>query len=204
MQALIGAGIPIVSNERNYQSNPFHQKFLESLPPNILSSYVDEYGNPRTKHPFLEGMEERVEDLSFNQPLEYHQNKVPQFLDAQRKPSGLNTKDYGAIPIVNQANQARSMDELAEQDSAKIRRGQGHELESVGIGVTQPMARNTTQSSLNLNLDFPTYNNLRPRPLPRPHQRYTTQQQNSYPTDDFYAQVLRLSQEGLENTRNQQ
>ena len=204
MQALIGAGIPIVSNERNHQSNPFHQKFLESLPPNILSSYVDEYGNPRTKHPFLEGLEERVEDLSHNTPLEYHQNKVPQFLDAQRKPSGLNTKDYGAIPIVNQANQARSMDELAEQDSAKIRRGQGHELESVGIGVTQPMARNTTQSSLNLNLDFPTYNNLRPRPLPRPHQRYTTQQQNSYPTDDFYAQVLRLSQEGLENTRNQQ
>ena len=204
MQALIGAGIPIVSNERNYQSNPFHQKFLESLPPNILSSYVDEYGNPRTKHPFLEGLEERVENLSHTTPLEYYQNKVPQFLDAQRKPSGLNTKDYGAIPIVNQANQARSMDELAEQDSAKIRRGQGHELESVGIGVTQPMARNTTQSSLNLNLDFPTYNNLRPRPLPRPHQRYTTQQQNSYPTDDFYAQVLRLSQEGLENTRNQQ
>lgn len=145
MQALIGAGIPIVSNERNYQSNPFHQKFLESLPPNIISSYVDEYGNPRTN--------ESVEDLEYTTPLEYHQNKVPQlnggvFLDAQGKPSGLNTKDYGAIPIVNQANQARSMDELAEQDSAKIRRGQGHIPvggESVGIGVTQPMVRNTQQ-----------------------------------------------------------
>jgi len=187
MQALIGAGIPIKSNERNFQSNPFHQKFLESLPPNILSSYVDEYGNPRTKHPFLEGLEERVEDLNHNTPLEYHPNKVPQFLDAQGKPSGLNTKDYGAIPIVNQANQARSMDELAEQDSAKIRRGQGDVPEKVGIGVTQPMARNTTQSRL--NLDSPTYNNLRPRPRPRD----TTQQQGSYPTDDFYAQVQRLS-----------
>ena len=137
MQALIGAGIPIVSDSRNWQSNAFHQKFLESLPPNILSSYVDEYGNPRTN--------ESVEDLSFNQPLEYYSNKVPQFLDAQGKPSGLNTKDYGAIPIVNQANQARSMDELAEQDSAKIRRGQGHVPETIGIGVTQPMARNTQQ-----------------------------------------------------------
>ncbi len=195
MQALIGAGIPIKSNERNSQSNPFHQKFLESLPPNILSSFVDEYGNPRTKHPFLEGLEERVEDLFYNTPLEYYQNKVPQFLDAQGKSSGLNTKDYGAIPIVNQA---RSMDELAEQDSAKIRRGQGHVPETVGIGVTQPMARNTTQSRL--NLDSPTYNNLRPRPRPQD----TTQQQDSYPTDDFYAQVQRLSQEGLENMRNQQ
>ena len=137
MQALIGAGIPIVSDSRNWQSNAFHQKFLESLPPNILSSYVDEYGNPRTN--------ESVEDLDYNKKLEYHQNKVPQFLDAQGKPSGLNTKDYGAIPIVNQANQARSMDELAEQDSAKIRRGQGHIPETVGIGVTQPMARNTQQ-----------------------------------------------------------
>ena len=153
MQALIGAGIPIVSNERNYQSNPFHQKFLESLPPNILSSYVDEYGNPRTKHPFLEGMEERVEDLSHNTPLEYHQNKVPQFLDAQRKPSGLNTKDYGAFPIVNQANQARSMDELAEQDSLKIRRGQGHIPETTGIQATQPMARNTYQIRFNPNFE---------------------------------------------------
>ncbi len=150
MQALIGAGIPIKSTERNYQSNPFHQKFLESLPPNILSSYVDEYGNPRNLEPYLEGMQHAtsVEDLNFNQPLEYYQNKVPQFLDAQRKPSGLNTKDYGAIPIVNQANQARSMDELAEQDSAKIRRGQGHVPETVGIGTTQPMARNTQQITL--------------------------------------------------------
>ena len=139
MQALIGAGIPIKSTERNYQSNPFHQKILESLPPNIESSYVDAYGNP--KH----STGNSVEDLSFNQPLAYYQNRVPQFLDARRKSSGLNTKDYGAIPIVNQANQARSMDELAEQDSAKIRRGQGHVPETVGIGVTQPMARNTQQ-----------------------------------------------------------
>ena len=197
MQALIGAGIPVKSDTRNSQSNAFHQKLLESLPPNISSSFVDEYGNPRTLHPFLEGMEERVEDLDYNKKLEYHQNKVPQFLDAQRQRSGLNRQDYGAIPIVNQANQARNMDELAEQDRAKIQQGQGYRPETVGIQVTQPMARNTTQSRL--NLDSPTYNNLRPQP----QQRDATQQR-SYPPDDFYDQVQRLSQEGLENTRNQQ
>lgn len=152
MQALIGAGIPIKSDSRNWLSNAFHQKFLESLPPNIMSSYVDEYGNPRTLHPFLEGMEPTVEDLDYNTPLEYYQNKVPQFLDAQGQRSGLNRQDYGAIPIVNQENQARNMDELAEQDSAKIRRGQGYRPETVetqGTQVTQPMARNTTQSRLN-------------------------------------------------------
>jgi len=137
MQALIGAGIPINSNERNSQSNSFHQKFLESLPPNIMSSYVDEYGNPRTEH--------SVEDLGHQTPLEYSQNKVPQFLDAQGQRSGLNRQDYGAIPIVNQKNQARNMDELAEQDRLKIRRGQGHEAELAGIVVRQPMARNTQQ-----------------------------------------------------------
>jgi len=149
MQALIGAGIPIKSSERNSQSNPFHQKFLESLPPNIMSSYVDEYGNPRTLHPSLEGMEPTVENLDHQTPLEYHQNKVPQFLDAQGQRSGLNRRDYGAIPIVNQENQARNMDELAEQDRFKIRRGQGHMPETQGILVQQPMARNTTQSRLN-------------------------------------------------------
>ena len=137
MQALIGAGIPINSNERNHQSNPFHQKFLESLPPNIMSSYVDEYGNPRTEH--------SVEDLSHQTPLEYSQNKVPQFLDARGQRSGLNRQDYGAIPIVNQANQARNMDKLAEQDRLKIRRGQGHNPELAGIVAQQPMARNTQQ-----------------------------------------------------------
>ena len=137
IESLIGAGIPIKSNERNSQSNSFHQKFLESLPPNIISSYVDEYGNPRTEH--------SVEDLDYNTPLEYYQNKVPQFLDARGQRSGLNRRDYGAIPIVNQENQARNMDELAEQDRFKIRRGQGHMPETQGILVQQPMARNTQQ-----------------------------------------------------------
>jgi len=154
MQALIGAGIPIKSDERNYQSNPFHQKFLESLPPNIESSYVDAYGNPKLLEPYLEGMQHTtsVEDLSYNQPLHYYQNKVPQFLDARGQRSGLNRQDYGAIPIINQENQARNMDELAEQDSAKIRRGQGHKAERLEIPewldsghATQPMARNTQQ-----------------------------------------------------------
>lgn len=147
MQALIGAGIPIKSSERNFQSNPFHQKFLESLPPNIMSSYVDEHGNPRTLEPYLEGMQHAtsVEDLDYNTPLEYYQNKVPQFLDAQRQRSGLNRQDYGAIPIVNQENQARNMDELAEQDRLKIKRGRGHIPETQGILVQQPMARNTQQ-----------------------------------------------------------
>ena len=148
MQALIGAGIPISSDERNPQSHAFHQNLLESLPPNIRSSYVDEYGNPRNLHPFLEGMENRVEDLNYNHPLEYQRQPVPEFLDAQGQRSGLNRADYGAFPIVNQANQVRSMDEMAEQDRAKIRQGKGHEPETQGILTQQPMARNTRQSQL--------------------------------------------------------
>jgi len=136
MQALIGAGISIDSHERNYQSNPFHQKFLENLPPNIMSSYVDEYGNPRTVR--------SVEDLDHDTSLEYSQNKVPQYLDAQEQRSGLNRQDYGAIPIVNQAWQARSMDDLAEQDRLKIRRGQGH-VQDKRVYITHPLARNTKQ-----------------------------------------------------------
>jgi len=145
MQALIGAGIPIDSSERNSQSNPFHQNFLESLPPNIMSSYVDEYGNPRTEH--------SVEDLDRDTSLEYSQNKVPQFLDAQEQRSGLNRQDYGAIPIVNQENQARNMDELAEQNRLKIRRGQGHIPETQGMLAQQPMARNTKQQRFDPNFE---------------------------------------------------
>ena len=136
-----------------------------------------------------------------------HKHKTHKFFDVNKHHlclyiqskylSGLNRQDYGAIPIVNQANQARNMDELAEQDRAKIQQGQGHRPEMVGIQATQPMARNTTQSRL--NLDSPTYNNLRPQ-----SQQRDATQQRSYPPDDFYDQVQRLSQEGLENTRNQQ
>lgn len=127
MQALIGAGIPIVSNERNFQSDAFHRRFMQNLPPNIEGEHITE------------------DDGSHLQRLGYQRRNVPQFLDAQEQRSGLNRLDYGAIPIVNQANQARSMDELAEQDRAKIQRGQGHRPEMVGIQVTQPMARNTQQ-----------------------------------------------------------
>lgn len=127
MQALIGAGIPIVSRERNYQSDPFHRKFIQNLPANIKGDHLTE------------------DDGSYLQTLGYQRRNVPQFLDAQGQRSGLNRLDYGAIPIVNQANQARSMDELAEQDRAKIQRGLGHRPEMVGIQRTQPMARNTQQ-----------------------------------------------------------
>ena len=168
MQALIGAGIPVKSNERNSQSGSFHRKFLESLPPNIESSYVDEYGNPKTSEPYFDSSDgwqnekyrdNTMEHLTHNTPLEYYQKKVPQFLDAQGERSGLNRQDYGAIPIVNQANQARSMDEMAEQDRAKIRRGQGHEPERQGVNpetftlIEQPMARNTHQIRFNPNQD---------------------------------------------------
>jgi hypothetical protein len=144
MQALIGAGIPITSSERNHQSNPFHQNFLENLPPNIMSSYVDAYGNPKTGN--------SVEDLDDYTSLEYYQNKVPQFLDAQEQRSGLNRQDYGAIPIVNQTWQARNMDDLAEQDRLKIRRGQGH-VPDKRVFYTHPLARNTKQQRFDPNFE---------------------------------------------------
>ena len=123
MQALIGAGIPIVSNERNVQSDAFHRDFMQNLPPNIEGKHLTE------------------DDGSHLQALGYQRQDVPQFLDAQGQRSGLNRQDYGAIPIVNQANQARNMDELAEQDRLKIRRGRGHIPETQGILVQQPMTR---------------------------------------------------------------
>jgi len=129
MQSLIGAGFPLLSNERNSQSDPFHRRFMQNLPPNIEGEYITE------------------DDGSYNQKLGYQRQNVPQFLDAQGQRSGLNRLDYGAIPIVNQANQARSMDELAEQDRAKIQRGQGHRPEMLPLLVTQPMARNTQQKT---------------------------------------------------------
>jgi len=135
MQALIGAGIPIVSNERNVQSDAFHRKFMQNLPANIKGDHLTE------------------DDGSYHQRLGYQRRNVPQFLDAQGQRSGLNRLDYGAIPIVNQANQARSMDKLAEQDRLKIRRGQGHRPEMVGIQATQPMARNTYQIRFNPNFE---------------------------------------------------
>lgn len=135
MQALIGAGIPIVSNERNYQSDPFHRKFMQNLPANIKGDHLTE------------------DDGSHLQALGYQRQDVPQFLDARGQRSGLNRRDYGAIPIVNQANQARNMDELAEQDRLKIKRGQGHIPKTQGILVQQPMARNTYQVKFNPNFE---------------------------------------------------
>ena len=127
MQSLIGAGFPLLSNERNSQSDTFHRKFMQNLPPNIEGEHITE------------------DDGSYRQRLGYQRRNVPQFLDAQGQRSGLNRLDYGAFPIVNQANQARSMDELTEQDRAKIQRGQGHRPEMLPLYVTQPMARNTQQ-----------------------------------------------------------
>jgi hypothetical protein len=127
VEGLIGAGFPLLSNERNVQSDAFHRRFMQDLPPNIEGEHITE------------------DDGSHLQRLGYQRRNVPQFLDAQGQRSGLNRLDYGAIPIVNQANQARSMDELAEQDRAKIQRGLGHRPEMLPLHVTQPMARNTQQ-----------------------------------------------------------
>ena len=127
VEGLIGAGFPLLSNERNVQSDAFHRRFMQDLPPNIEGEHLTE------------------DDDSYLQRLGYQRRNVPQFLDAQGQRSGLNRLDYGAIPIVNQANQARSMDELAEQDRAKIQQGLGHGPEMLPLHVTQPMARNTQQ-----------------------------------------------------------
>lgn len=133
LQSLIGAGFPVLSNERNSKSDAFHRKFMQNLPPNIEGEHITE------------------DDGDYNQKLGYQQRNVPQFLDAQGQRSGLNRKDYGAIPIVNQQKQARNMDELAEQDRAKIQRGKGHMPEMLPLHVTQPMARNTLQHRFDPN-----------------------------------------------------
>jgi len=133
LQSLIGAGFPLLSNERNSQSDAFHRRFMQNLPPNIEGEHITE------------------NDGSYHQRLGYQRQNVPQFLDAQGQRSGLNRKDYGAIPIVNQQNQAKNMDELAEQDRAKIQQGLGHRPEMLPLHVTQPMARNTLQHRFDPN-----------------------------------------------------
>jgi len=128
VQALIGAGIPIISDERNDKSDAFHRKFMENLPANIKGDHLTE------------------DDGSHLQTLGYQRQNVPQFLDAQGERSGLNRVDYGSFPIVNREKQARNMDKTIEEDSAKIKQGYGH-TPIAG----NPMARNTAQLAFNPN-----------------------------------------------------
>ena len=100
MRGLLNAGIDIYSDDRNKQSNPFHQKFLDNLPPNLQAiNNSDASGK-----------------IGYFDPIHYRRKPIPrldtEFYDemqerARRKNrperaiaiSDLTSRDYGAIPI---------------------------------------------------------------------------------------------------------
>ena len=100
MRGLLNAGIDIYSDDRNTESNLFHQKFLDNLPPNIQAiKNTDASGK-----------------IGYFDPIHYRRNPIPkldtEFYDemqerARRKNrpeqaiamSDLARRDYGAIPI---------------------------------------------------------------------------------------------------------
>lgn len=77
LRGLLNAGINIYSDERNNESNPFHENFMSKLSPNI------KFTKPETN------------ELHWFQPLLYERDEnFPTFGD-----SDLAQRDYGALPI---------------------------------------------------------------------------------------------------------
>ena len=100
LTGLLNAGIDINSDDRNKESNPFHQKFLDNLPPNLEAiNNSDASGK-----------------IGYFDPIHYRRKPIPrldtEFYDemqerARRKNyperaiamSDLARRDYGALPI---------------------------------------------------------------------------------------------------------
>ena len=83
LRGLLNAGIDIQSDSRNPESNPFHQKFIQNLPPNLEAVY----------RPNSEGK------INFITPINYRrkdENEITNF-----GASDLVARDYGALPIRN-------------------------------------------------------------------------------------------------------
>ena len=76
MQGLLNAGINVFSNNRNDESQPFHEKFQENLTPNLQVKFGD---NPYRKNVT---------------PYYYSRKPIATFGD-----SDLAQRDYGALPI---------------------------------------------------------------------------------------------------------
>lgn len=76
MQGLLNAGINVLSNNRNDESQPFHEKFQENLTPNLQ---IEIGSNPYRKNVT---------------PYYYSRKPIATFAD-----SDLAQRDYGALPI---------------------------------------------------------------------------------------------------------
>lgn len=102
LTGLLNAGIDIDSDDRNRESNPFHQKFLDNLPPNLEAINNSDasgkigYFDPihYRRKPILKPTSEIYEKLGKTKRMR-----------AKNKPeidialSDLARRDYGAIPI---------------------------------------------------------------------------------------------------------
>lgn len=103
LTGLLNAGIDIYSDDRNRESNPFHQKFLDNLPPNLQAiknsdasgkvGYFDPIHYRRKNRANvtmeeLKQMQEAMPNLMSNDP---------NLLEITA--SDLDSADYGAIPI---------------------------------------------------------------------------------------------------------
>ena len=100
LTGLINAGIDIYSDDRNRQSNPFHQKFIDNLPPNIQAIRDSDasgkigYFDPIHYRRYL-----RIPKLNtdfYNEMQERARRNNP---ERAIRMSDLARRDYGALPI---------------------------------------------------------------------------------------------------------
>ncbi len=102
LTGLLNAGISIDSDDRNRQSNPFHQKFLDNLPPNLEAINNSDasgkigYFDPihYRRKPIFKPTSELYEELGKTKRM---RAKNRPELDIAL--SDLARRDYGAIPI---------------------------------------------------------------------------------------------------------
>ena len=102
LTGLLNAGIDIHSDDRNQESNPFHQKFLDNLPPNLEAINNSDasgkigYFDPiyYRRKPILKPTSELYEELGKTKRMRVKNR--PEIAIAL---SDLARRDYGAIPI---------------------------------------------------------------------------------------------------------
>ena len=104
LRGLLNAGIDILSDSRNPESNPFHQKFIQNLPPNLEAVYRP---NSEGKINFITPINYRRKPLSKPTSELYEALGKTKRMRAKNRPeiniamSDLARRDYGALPIRN-------------------------------------------------------------------------------------------------------
>ena len=93
MRGLINAGISVRSDERNSDSQPFHEEFQNRMTPNMKIKYGDETDGSRMQ-PFTYSRE--IPRSRSQDAFDYLSAKKP---ENSWRYSDLAQRDYGAMPI---------------------------------------------------------------------------------------------------------